>query len=260
MTGDGIHVLVVDDEPPARARLLDLLSCEPGVASVREAGDGVSAVRSILEISPDLVFLDVQMPDLDGFGVLEALPASCHPEIVFVTAFDHYALAAFDAAAVDYLLKPFSDERFAEAITRVRRILATPGRPAAPEPSLRDLLRSLPAAGRPPLRRIPVQTGERVLFVDVAEIQWLEAEDVYVRLHAAGESHLLRSSLAGLLERLEPGRFVRVHRSAAVALDALVAVHPLFRGAYELELRGGARVRSSRGYRQAVRSLTIWDE
>lgn len=253
MSRQDLRVLVVDDEPPARARLVDLLAAQDGIARVDEADDGVTAVRSILESAPDLVFLDVQMPDLDGFGVLEALPAEHHPEIVFVTAFDRYALAAFDAAAIDYLLKPYSDERFAEAMSKARRALAAPK-----DESLQNLVRSLPTEGRLPLRRIPVQDRERILFVDVAEIQWLEAEDVYVRLHLAEESRLLRSPLGALLERLEPGRFVRVHRSAAVAIDHLVAVHPLFRGAHELELRCGARVRSSRGYRDAVQSLVQW--
>ncbi|MDA8019849.1 MAG: LytTR family DNA-binding domain-containing protein [Thermoanaerobaculia bacterium] len=254
-----LYVLVVDDEPPARARLVDLLGSQKDVVMVREAADGVGAVRAILEHAPDLVFLDVQMPDLDGFGVLEALPEDCQPEVVFVTAFDSYALAAFDAAAVDYLLKPFSDERFAEAMARVRRILSRPRGQSRVRMARGEFLRALPTQGRQPLLRIPIQNQGRVVFFDVADIEWLEAEDVYVRLHRRSESQLLRSSLAGLMERLEPGRFVRIHRSVAISLDHLVAVHPLFRGTYELELRSGARVRSSRRYREAVRSLTRWD-
>lgn len=253
-----LTVLVVDDEPPARTRLADLLATADDVVEIRQAADGVSALRAIWEHPPDLVFLDVQMPDLDGFGVLEALPESCPSEIIFVTAFDSYALKAFDAAAVDYLLKPYSDERFAETMERARRLLSAPKN--APVHTTRaDLVSALPNAGRPPLRRIPIQRDDRVSFADVAEIEWLAAEDVYVRIHLADGSHLVRSSLAGLLDRLEPGRFVRIHRSAAISLDHLRAVHPLFRGAHVLEMNSGARVQSSRRFRDVVRSLSRLD-
>jgi two-component system LytT family response regulator len=252
---EGICVLVVDDEAPARQRLVDLLRGEPMVGTILEAKDGVSAVAAIEERRSDLVFLDVQMPELDGLGVMDAVGPEAMPLTVFVTAYDQHAVQAFEANALDYLLKPFSDERFEATMTRVRSRLD--------ERSLHEfgqrLMRMISAEPQAPRRldRLVVKSGGATRFIRVVDIDWIEAAGVYVNLHvnhlsgqqAGGKEILYRSSLAELEERLDPVRFIRVHRSTMVNIESILQLEPISHGEFDVVLRSGVRTRISRNYR-----------
>jgi two-component system LytT family response regulator len=246
-----VRVLVVDDEPLARSGVRALLERDPEVQVVGEAADGRQAVDAIAAVRPDLVFLDVQMPEMDGFAVLREVGAERMPAVVFVTAYDQFALRAFDVAAVDYLLKPFDDERFALAVDRAKRSLR--GADAGDlGRRLVDLLEARTAAeagtpAQPYASRLMVKSASRTVFLRVEEIDWIEADDYYARLHVGGRAHLLRETMASLEQRLDPGRFFRVHRSAIVNLDRVREMQPLFRGEHVLILHDGTRLKLSRG-------------
>jgi two-component system LytT family response regulator len=236
MSHSRLRVLVADDEPLGRQRLVRLLEQEPDAELVSVCADGQSARAAIRRHDPDLLFLDVEMPALDGFGVLRELGGSERPAVVFVTAHAHYALQAFDAQALDYLLKPFDEERFHRAYVRARdRLTARP-----------------PAAGPEVPERLAVKNDGRVTFVRTAEIDWIEAASNYVRLHVGRESHLIRESMTGIEARLSAGRFLRIHRTAIVNLDRLRELQPWFSGEYIAILADGTRLKVSRGYREAV--------
>ena len=242
-----LGALVVDDERLARLRLTRLLRREPDVRIVGECRDGAEALTAIEAEHPELLFLDVQMPELGGFEVLDALDLGRPPVVVFVTAYDQYALRAFDANALDYLLKPFEDERFQETLRRAREYLA--GRRARGDHTAR--LRALVEARRaerPCLTRIAVRTQGRVVFLPVSDIEWLEAADNYVRLHTGTGSYLVRETTASLEMRLDPGQFLRIHRSWIVNLSRIREVQPWFHGEHVLVLQGGTRLRCSRTY------------
>jgi two-component system LytT family response regulator len=248
-----ISVLVVDDERPARQRLVDLLRREPIVGLILEADDGLAAVRAIEDSRPNLVFLDVQMPELDGLGVLDAVGAETMPLTVFVTAYDQHAVRAFEANALDYLVKPFSDERFEATMARARGRLEEIG---MHEFGLR--LAQMMAGGTAgsgetkspqPLDRLVVKTGGVTRFLRVAEIDWIEAAGVYVTLHAGGKEILYRAALTDLAERLDPARFIRVHRSAIVNIESILQLEPVSHGEFDVVLKCGSRTRISRSYR-----------
>jgi two-component system LytT family response regulator len=231
-----MHLLIVDDERPARDRLRRMLALAPGVASVREAVDGVDALRMVESARPDALLLDIEMPELSGIDLAASLPAPA-PLVVFVTAHEDYALRAFDSEAVDYLLKPFDQARLHRALERLRARLAAPMRATPPPPSApRQLLVSERGATR---------------VVQVADIEWLETADNYVALHTSAGAPLLRQTLGALLGQLGPA-FVRCHRRAAVRLSAVARIEPLDKGDCELVLRSGARVPCSRQYRPAL--------
>jgi two-component system LytT family response regulator len=242
-----ICVLVVDDETPARQRLTDLLRKDPQVCSILEAETGTAAVDIILSRRPDLVFLDVQMPELDGLGVIDAIGAEDMPLTIFVTAYDQHAIRAFEANALDYLLKPFSDERHEAAMARVKSRLD--------ERSMRDfghrMLQMVSSSGAPERRldRLVVKSGGATRFVRVVDIDWIEAAGVYASLHVAGKELLYRAALSELIERLDPMRFVRIHRSAIVNIESIVQLDPISHGEFEVVLKDGSRSRVSRGYR-----------
>ena len=244
-----LRVLLVDDEPLARALLRVLLSRDPGVEVVGECS-GAEAAAEIGRARPDIVFLDVQMPDVDGFQVLERLGPARPPVVVFVTAYDQYAVRAFEVHAVDYLLKPVGEERFREALGRAKTRAA--GRGAGPaEDGLAALLRD---RARYPSRLLVPAHG-RTVVVDVAGIDWIEATDYYASIHAGGQTHLLRQTLAELERTLDPARFFRIHRSAIVNLDRIREIQPLFRGDAQILLTTGARVRLSRSRRADFQRL-----
>ena len=259
-----LRVLIVDDEPLARLGVRQLLAREPGTEIVGEAKDGREAVAAIGKLSPELVFLDVQMPRLDGFGVIAAVGAAHMPAVVFVTAFEEFAVRAFEVSALDYLLKPLDGARFAESLARVRRRLATTGHPGEAEVShqLAALLAHvqgtsvLPRPDDPPayLERMAVRaSGERTVFLHTAEIGWIEAADYYVNLHVnPRQSYLVRESLSELERCLDPARWVRLHRSALVNLDHIQEVVSLGGEECEAVLRDGSRLRVSR---RRVRTL-----
>ena len=252
-----LRVVVVDDEVPARQRLEDLLRREPGVTVVGEADDGVSAIEVIRRLLPDLVFLDIQMPGRTGLEVLREIGPASMPATILVTAYDQYALAAFDLAAVDYLLKPFDDERFEQAFHRARRLIAF-----QEIERLRDrLLAVLEHAGgaapapRPSggyLDRIPVTTAGETRVVPVSEIEYITASGPYARLHAGGQRHVIREAMQVLEESLDPARFMRIHRSAIVRVDLVESVRRGSGGEYRVQLRNGVRLRVSRARREAL--------
>lgn len=247
------RTLIVDDEPPARARIRALLSEEPDLEVVGECEDGPSAVEAIDELKPDLVFLDVQMPDLDGFGVIEAVGPERMPATLFVTAYARHAVRAFDVNAVDYVLKPFDSDRFKQALKKVKQRLAqVPAGEGEPSGRLRSLLGEVREEGAFP-ERILVRSGEHHLLLKVGEIRWIEAEDNYIRLHMrAGEKHLLRHTLSRFLQRLDPARFRRIHRSIIVNLDCIKELQPWFHGDYLVHLDDGTTLTLTRTHREAL--------
>jgi two-component system LytT family response regulator len=248
-----IRTLIVDDEELARVRIRELLAREDDVEVVGECGDGEEALAAVAALAPDLVFLDVQMPEMDGFEVLQALPAARAPVVVFVTAYDEFALRAFDAHAIDYLLKPVHPERFATALERVRALVSR-ARSLAVEERLDALLDSL-GARRRWMERFVVRTGTRIHLVPAVDVDWIEAEGNYVRLHAGKRSHLLRAAMGTLSARLDPDRFLRIHRSLIVNVDRLREVHTYGKGSYVLVLADGTQLTSSTGYRVEVERL-----
>jgi two-component system, LytTR family, response regulator len=248
-----IRTLIVDDEPLARRRVRELLASEADVEIVGEAQDGPTAVSLVRELTPDLIFLDVQMPELDGFGVLEQIGPRPIPALVFVTAYDSFALRAFEAHALDYLLKPYDDQRFAGALQRVREQLRY--RDAGElERRVRDLLADV-RGGASHLERLAVQSGFKSVLIPVDEIDWLEAEGKYVRLHVRQNAHLIRDTLTRLESVLDPAKFLRVHRSTIVNVDRIREVETYFRGKYILFLRDGTRLESGRAYRSVIQRL-----
>jgi two-component system LytT family response regulator len=246
-----LRVLIVDDEEIARQRLRRLLAREDDVEIVGEASDGVHAVDSIRSLAPDLVFLDVQMPEVDGFAVLERLRPHLAPAVVFVTAHDDYALRAFDVHAVDYLRKPFDAMRFKEAFSRARRRVA--GVEAEDRSRKLDALLAQVAAHSPRSReRLMVRADGRLYFVRIDEIDWVEAAGNYVKLHVGRDTHLMRETMAGIEKMLDPSRFLRIHRSAIVNLDRVREMQPWFSGEYTVILRDGTQLRLSRVYRDRL--------
>jgi two-component system, LytTR family, response regulator len=248
-----IRTVIVDDEPLARTRIRSLLEREPDVVIVGECADGRQAVNDLRQLEPDLVFLDVQMPALDGFDVLEALDNERLPAVIFVTAHDRYALRAFEVHALDYLLKPFDRERFQKALERVRNQLEH-AETAASRQRLLALLEDVQAA-RKPLQRVVIKSEGRVFFVRVEDIDWIEAAGNYLRLHVGRETHLLRETMNGLEGRLDPAQFVRIHRSTMVQFDRIRELQPWFHGDYRVLLRDGTELTLSRGYRQKLQEL-----
>jgi two-component system LytT family response regulator len=245
-----IRTLVVDDEPLARERLMGLLAGEPDIEAIGQCRDGEEAARAIVEHSPDLVFLDVQMPAMNGFEVIEAVGSERMPLVIFVTAYDQHALKAFQVRALDYVLKPFDRERFQEALQRARahiqrdetgdlgrRLLAL----------VKDLRRDQPKTDR-----LVVKSGGRLFFLRTDEIDWIEAAGNYVRLHVGATSHLLRETMNAIEGRLDPEKFFRIHRSRIVNMERIQEMQPWLNGEYAVLLRTGTRLTLSRGYREKL--------
>jgi len=285
-----IRAIIVDDEPLARRGIRARLDRAGGFTVVAECSSGREAVAAIREHEPNVVFLDVQMPGIDGFGVIREIGADRMPVVIFVTAYDTHALRAFEAHALDYLLKPIDDDRFATAVERTRRrvtereesavarrlvalmhevgaessrakrgILDVPVEgPSASSPRIPRP--RLPAGGHPTRgdtaspSRIVIRDRDRVLLIDVSDIDWVGADGDYVRIHAAGKSHLLRDTMAAMEERLDPATFVRIHRSAIVNVDRIRELRPYSSREYSVILRDGTRLRLSRRYRDRLRT------
>ncbi len=253
-----LRVLVVDDEPPARAEVRRILETQPDVEIVGECGDGAAAIARIRADAPDLVFLDIQMPGVTGFGVIREIGADAMPPVIFVTAYEEFALRAFEAHALDYLLKPYEEERLLAALEHARTRLRRP----EPDDDVRlhafteflagDARRTYPEV-------FAVRAGERYQVVRVAEIRWVEAEGSYVRLHLATGDRLMRQSISAMEESLlDPAQFLRTHRGAIVNLARIVAVEPVSRAEYAVILDDGSRVPCSRGYRDQLRARVFF--
>jgi two-component system, LytTR family, response regulator len=230
-----IQVLVVDDEPLARRNLSALLGPDPDIAAVTECGSGLEAIEVIRATKPQLVFLDVQMPECDGFDVLEQLGSELASTIIFVTAHNEYALRAFEAGALDYLLKPFDDARFQRALARAKEKIA----------------HYSPLAHQP-VERLVVKSPGRVLFIPVIDIDWIEAADYYACIHVGEASHLIRRTLAELERDIGAERFFRTHRSVIVNLERIRGLELQSDGEYEVALKSGAKLRLSRRYRKSL--------
>ena len=248
-----MKVLIVDDEPLARERVRRHLREEPGVEIVGEAGNGREAVAAIEEKTPDLVFLDVQMPEMNGFDVLKALEENKIPAIVFTTAYDKYAIQAFEFHALDYLLKPFSRERFSRAVRHAREQLENSRQSGSIDERLVSLLENLKA--KKYLERIVVKSSGRVFFIKTEEIDWIEAAGNYLKLHVGRDAHLIRETMQSIEAKLDPEKFFRIHRSTLVQIDRIKELHPLFGGDYAVILRNGTELNLSRNYRERLPEL-----
>ena|ERR1051326_2795595 len=248
-----IQALIVDDESLARERLRKLLQDHSEIEICGECADGRQAVEAIKQASPDLVFLDVQMPELDGFGVLQAIQGGRMPAIVFVTAHDKFALRAFEVHAVDYLLKPFDRERFQTALRRAIEQIKQ-----HQTGDLSQRLNALIAEVKSPskhLERLAIKSSGRVIFLKIDDIDWIEAADNYVSLHIGAEAHLHRETMSTLAEQLPPKKFLRISRSAIVNVERIKELQPLFHGEYVVILRNGTKLTLSRNYREALNQL-----
>jgi two-component system, LytTR family, response regulator len=246
-----LRLLIVDDEPLIRKGLRDALSAFSDIEVVEECGSGEEAIRAISAKHPDLVLLDVRMPDRSGLDVVREVGPSQMPPVIFITAYDSYAVDAFELNAVDYLLKPFEQERLQKSIERARRRMSE-GSQASLSGRLEALLRD---QNHNWAARLVVRNGERYEFVASERIDWIESANNYVRLHCGVKQHLLGETLTSLAARLDPSKFVRVHRGRMVNIERIVAVHPLFSGTYEMELTGGVRITTGRQYKDAVQKL-----
>jgi two-component system LytT family response regulator len=244
-----IRTLVVDDEPMARERIVSLLAQEPDVDVVGQCSDGGEAVTAIQNLSPDLVFLDVQMPAADGFGVLRQIKREQMPMVVFVTAYDEYALQAFEVHALDYLLKPFGRDRLQQSLAHARQ-QREGHRAGELGRGLMALVDDLAPERKPD--RLVVKSGGRVFFVRTDEIEWIEAAGNYVRLHLATQTHVFRETMNDMEKRLDPERFFRIHRSRIVNGDRIKELQPWTSGEYLLVLQNGAHLRLSRNYREKL--------
>ncbi len=238
----------MDDEPWARTRIASLLATEPDFTLLEPCAGGAEAIRAIVGQAPQVVFLDVRMPDIDGFEVVDAIGVDAMPLVVFATAFEDYALKAFDAGALDYLLKPFDEERFQRAIGRVRREIRAP---AAAATALGGVMADLRRT-RGYAERLVISTSGRVVFLKVEEIDWLEASGNYVMVHAGRDKLLMRETLRALLERLDPARFVRLHRSAVINVEKLRELLPWSRGEQVAVLRDGTQLTIGRAFRERL--------
>lgn len=249
-----IRVLLVDDEPIARRGIRHQLRSEAGLEVIGEAGDGAAAIDAITELAPDLVFLDIQMPEVGGFDVVEAIGVARMPAVIFVTAYDEHALRAFDVHAVDYVLKPIDRHRFRTAVERARRRLAH-----APGELDRRIAAALGELGRPVhdyAKRLAIKGDGRVILVDVDAVDRLEAAGNYVEVHSGARHHLVRETMASLDARLDPARFVRVSRSSIVNANRVRELQLMFNGDFVVVLRDGTKVAGSRRYRAALDMLT----
>jgi two-component system, LytTR family, response regulator len=251
-----IRTLIVDDEPLARERLRKLLETEADIEIVGECADGGDAVAVSARQRPDLIFLDVQMPELDGFGVIERLEGQPLPAVIFVTAYDRFALKAFEVHALDYLLKPFDRERFQKALERARQLVQQ-RQSGDLSHRLSSLIGDLKAEKAEPkyLDRLAVKTEGRVLFFKIEDIDWIEAADNYVGIHVGNEEHLHRETMASLETKLPPQRFLRISRSTIVNIERIKEMQPMFHGDYVVILKNGTRLSLSRNYRDKLNHL-----
>jgi len=248
-----LTVLIVDDEPLAREGLRALVSRDPEVGTIREAMDGRGAVAAIRECNPDIVFLDVQMPEMDGLAVVRTIGAEYMPTLVFVTAHDDYAIQAFEMNALDYLLKPVMEERFVKALAKAKDRLRSKGA-ATSDLQIAGLLETI-ASAQAYLRRLAVRSAGKTVFVDVDELDWAQGAENYVELHAGRVKHLLHATMNTLERSLDPEKFLRIHRSIIVNIGRIKDLQPGVHGEYSVTLRDGTRLQAGRTYSGRLRAL-----
>lgn len=248
-----IRCLIVDDEPLSRERIASLLRTLPDADIIGMCENGSEAIEAISDLSPDLVFLDVQMPEVDGFSVLSSIDRATMPAVIFVTAHDRYALKAFEVHAQDYLLKPFDPDRLFDAYGRAAERIRQ-NRIGASSERLLALIDDMERV-RSHRTRVPIKSDGRVTFLPVEEIDWIESADNHVKIHAKGETHVLRRTLQSMQASLSPTDFVRVHRSSIVNVARIEEIQPWFNGEYVVLLRDGSKVHTSRGYRARLEAL-----
>lgn len=255
-----IKTLIVDDEPLARRTLRDLLQSDPEVEITGECSSGPEAVNFIREHPPDILILDIQMPGMNGFEVLSKIDHGRIPAIIFITAFDQYALKAFEVHAMDYLLKPFTDERFRETLRQAKTHVELREMNRLSQ-SLRDLLNEYASAGTAKrksfLTRFMIKSGNRVTFVNAADVDWIAADNYYIKLHVGGKAHLLRLSMNELEEKLDPKRFLRIHRSTIINFDRVKELHQNPNGEYLVVLKNGMELKLSRSRRERLDDLLM---
>jgi len=254
-----IRTIIADDEPLAREKIRTLLAKDPDIELIGECADGIETVTAIRNQQADLVFLDVQMPELDGFGVLKALNDSNLPTLIFVTAYDQYALRAFEVHALDYLLKPFDRERFQKALQRAKEHIRKEKSGEVNE-KLLTLLEDLKSEKsnnheRKYLDRLVIKAGGRVTFLKTEEIDWIEAAGNYIRLYIGKDSHLLRDTMNNIQTKLDPEKFLRIHRSTILKIDRIKELQPWYHGEYVVTLENGKQLTSSRSYRDKLSRL-----
>lgn len=245
-----IRALIVDDEPLARARIRRFLASEKDLEIVGESGDGRAAVADVKRLKPDLMFLDIQMPEAAGLQVVEELAKDHMPVVIFVTAYDRYAIQAFDVHAIDYLLKPYTRDRFSRAVDRARKQLLNASRSDFDQRLISLLEHAAGGAEHRHLQRLMIKSSGRIYFIKADEVDWIGAEGNYVNLHVGREAHLLRETMSHLATKLDPEKFVRIHRSTIVNVDRVKELQPLFSGDYVAILDNGTKLNLSRAYRE----------
>ncbi|MDQ3714063.1 MAG: LytTR family DNA-binding domain-containing protein [Acidobacteriota bacterium] len=266
-----IRALIVDDESLAREALLVMLGGDPEMEVIAECRNGREAVTVIREQSPDIVFLDIQMPEMDGFQVIEEVGVKQMPVTVFVTAYDKHALRAFEAHALDYLLKPFDHDRFESALQRTKTfvrqqklgeiseslfgVLQDMKLRTGESPSDTDNRKPVNASQKEPIDRVVIKSGGRIYFLKIDEIDWIEGAGDYLSLHSSSQTHLIRETMGNFHAKLNPQKFLRIHRSTIVNIERIKDIQPLFKGEYVITLTTGRRLKASRGYRHELQSL-----
>ncbi|HXR47196.1 MAG TPA: LytTR family DNA-binding domain-containing protein [Candidatus Limnocylindrales bacterium] len=250
-----IRTLIVDDQSTGLAVLRDMLRYEPDIEIIGTAANGPQAIEAINRLAPDLVFLDVQMPEMDGFEVVAQIKLPQMPIIIFVTGHDDYALKAFEACALDYLVKPCQLARLRAAVQRVRQQIQN-HQNGDIQQKLDSLMEDLKAVSKYP-ERLAVKSNGRIVFLRLTDIDMVEAADNYVKLHVGNETHMLRETLTALEEKLPPSQFVRISRSTIVNIESVKELHPLFHGEYAVALHNGTRATLTRGYREQLRQLGV---
>ncbi|MFI5251498.1 MAG: LytR/AlgR family response regulator transcription factor [Bacteroidota bacterium] len=248
-----IKALIVDDEPLAREGIKQLLLREKDIQLIGESGDGFTAIELVKKHFPDLIFLDIELPEMDGFEILQELPLDHNPAIIFITAFNEYAVEAFNVHALDYLLKPIDPERFKNAIERARNNLRLHATSEINE-KFYDLIMSLKSREEP-ARRLLIKTAKRIFFVEMKEIDWVQAAGDYVWVHTRGEKYLIRQTMNDMDHSLDPATFIRIHRSTIVNIDRIKELQPLYRGDYAVVLHNGVKLTMGRTYREKVLSI-----
>jgi two-component system LytT family response regulator len=254
MKTDHIKVLIVDDEPLARKYIRELLAAEPGVEIVGEAGNGNLALKAIAKLKPDILYLDIQMPGMDGFQMLQHLGSENRPVIIFTTAFEEFAIRAFEVHAIDYLLKPFDRPRFERSLYHARGVLSENSAREIESSQITELIRVI--SEKPKfIERLLVKRRGRIVFLNMRQIDWIRADDKYLHLFGDGKRHMIRQTLASLRSQIDPAKFIQINRSVIVNVDSIKELHLMFNGDYDIEMRDGNKFPLSRNHRSDLFDL-----